>query len=127
VVGDTGLRDIMDLAFDARGRLYATTMNELYVLNLTDGSSKKVADITGVPVNECGIQLEVMSIDFDARGILYGTAIEGFANFCYDNTPLLRIDPETGTSEVIGWTGQWYNHGGAIVNPRPPRSGGHER
>ena len=61
-----------------------------------------------------------MSIDFDANGTLYGTAIEGFASACYDNTPLVTIDPGTGAATTIGWTGQWYNHGGAISNPRPP-------
>ncbi len=120
IIGDTGLRDIMDLAFDARGRLYATTMNKLYILSTVNGSSREVADITGVPKNACGIQLEVMSIDFDSRGVLYGTAIEGFATACFENTPFMRIDPKTGAGTVIGWTGQWYNHGGAIFNPRPP-------
>lgn len=120
IIGDTGLRDIMDLAFDAHGRLYATTLNKLYILSTVNGSARLVANITGVPRNACGTQLEVMSIDFDSRGVLYGTAIEGFGVACFENTPFMSIDPCTGVAKVIGWTGQWYNHGGAIGNLRPP-------
>lgn len=119
-IGDTGLRDIMDLAFDRSGKLYATTMNQLFVVNTVNGHSRKVADLTGVPVNACGIQLEVMSLEFDEDGTLYGTAIEGFAGACWEDTPFLKIDPKTGACTLIGWTGQWYNHGGAILTSRFP-------
>lgn len=117
-IGDTGLRDIMDLSFDPSGRLYATTMNQLYVINTWTGASRKVADITGVPKNACGIQLEVMSIEFDDCGTLYATAMEGFAVDCFDNSPFMTINPRTGEARVIGWTGQWYNHGGAFLPGR---------
>ena len=76
----TGLPDIMDLAFDSHGTLWATTENKLYTIGLDDGVATWVADITNVPPAPPGETNPrmIMSMAFDKHDVLYGTAIVGF-------------------------------------------------
>ncbi len=110
----TGLPDVMDLAFDSQGTLWATTQNELYTISLDDGSATWVADITNVPPappGETNPRL-IMSIAFDKHDVLYGTAIVGFWVTDYTVATIMRIDTETGEGTVIGYNELGYNHGG---------------
>jgi hypothetical protein len=114
-IGDgTGLPDIMDLAFDSHGTLWATTQNKLYTIDLDDGIANWVADITNVPPAPEGESnpMMIMSIAFDNNDILYGTAIVGFCVVCNNISPIMRIDTETGAGTVLGYSELGYNHGG---------------
>lgn len=114
LVGDTGMTDWMDLAFDSHGRLYATTQNKLFTLDTQTGARTFVTDIHGVPDADAPHNMEVMSIAFDERDVLYATAMTVF----WDDprgSPTMRIDPATGAATVIGYTHQYYNHGGDFM------------
>ena len=121
-VGDTGRADWMDLAFDSKGRLWATTDNKLYLLDPQTGASTFVTDIYGVPNTDipgtCEADwpyMEVMSIAFDDKDVLYATAMRGMS-ICTDvNTPVMTVDVATGIATLIGYTNQPYNHGGDIM------------
>jgi hypothetical protein len=110
----TGLPDIMDVAFDSHGTLWATTQNKLYTLSLTDGTATFVADITNVPPAPPGETnpMMIMSIAFDKHDVLYGTAIVGFWVTSVTNAPIMRIDTKTGEGTLLGWSTLGYNHGG---------------
>jgi len=110
----TGLPDVMDLAFDSQGTLWATTQNKLYTISLDDGSATEVADITNVPLAPVGETnpMMIMSIAFDKHDVLYGTAIVGFWVTDYTVAPIMRIDTETGEGTVLGYSELGYNHGG---------------
>jgi hypothetical protein len=110
----TGLPDVMDLAFDSHGTLWATTQNKLYTIGLDDGVATEVAEITNVPPAPPGETnpMMVMSIAFDAHDVLYGTAIVGFWVTNVTVAPIMRIDPETGEGTVLGYSELGYNHGG---------------
>lgn len=123
-VGDTGNGEWMDLAFDSHDRLWTTARNELWTLDTQTGEATFVTDILGVPQDnlpgdECPQDwqyMEVMGIAFDQNDVLYATAMRGFSS-CLDfiNTPVMRIDVETGQATVLGyaWTGGQV-HGGDI-------------
>lgn len=114
-IGDgTGLPDVMDLAFDSHGTLWATTDNKLYTLDLEDGTATWVCDITNVPPAPEGETnpMMIMSIAFDKRDVLYGTAIVGFCVVCNNISPIMRIDCETGEGTLLGYSELGYNHGG---------------
>lgn len=104
-VGPTGLLNVMDLAFDPSGGLYATVGNELYRLDLATGASTTVASITGTVA-------EVMGIMFDSSGTLFATEYG-------PNSPLYRINLTTGVATVVGSTGLDYPHGGDIPATPP--------
>jgi hypothetical protein len=115
-IGDgTGLVDVMDLAFDSKGTLWATTENKLYTLDLETGSATWVADITNVPPAPPGETnpMMVMSIAFDKHDVLYGTAMVGFCAICDPMiSPIMQIDTTTGEGTVLGHSELGYNHGG---------------
>lgn len=104
-VGPTGVLNIMDLAFDPSGALYATVGNELYRLDTATGASTLVANITGVAG-------EVMGIMFDTNGTLFATEYVA-------NSPLYRVNLTTGLATAVGDTGLDYPHGGDIPATPP--------
>jgi hypothetical protein len=110
----TGLPDIMDLAFDSEGTLWATTQNKLYTVSLVNGVATYVADITNVPPAPPGETNPrmIMSIAFDKHDVLYGTAIVGF--WVTNNTvaTIMRINTHDGHGTVLGYNELGYNHGG---------------
>ena len=110
----TGLPDVMDLAFDSKGTLWATTQNKLYTISLDDGSATEVAEITNVPMAPPGETnpMMIMSIAFDKHDVLYGTAIVGFWVTEYTVAPIMRIDTGTGEGTLLGYSELGYNHGG---------------
>jgi hypothetical protein len=111
----TGLPDVMDLAFDSEGTLWATTDNKMYTIGLDDGVATWVSDITNVPPTPPGETnpMMIMSIAFDKHDRLYGTAMVGFCVVCDPaHSPIMRIDPYTGEGTVLGWSELGYNHGG---------------
>jgi len=121
-IGDTGEDNWMDLAFDKKGRLWATTDNELHVIDPQTGASTFVTTIAGVPDSDIpGVcpedwpWMEIMSMDFDKKDVLWGTAMRGLSACPNVNSPVMRIDVDTGVATVVGYTNQQYNHGGDIV------------
>ena len=101
----------MDLAFDSHDRLYATTQNKLYILNTMTGAETFVADIGPVPNSGEPDMMEVMALAFDDKDVLYGTCM----TVEYDDprgSPVLRINAGTGAATLLGYTNQYYNHGG---------------
>ena len=122
LVGDTGHTEWMDLEFDSEGQLWSTFGNKLYIIDTETGASTWVTDIVGVPQeNVPGVceddwpYMEVMSLAFDKHGTLWATAIRGFSA-CEDvDTPVMRIDTETGLATVVGYTHLGYNHAGDIM------------
>ena len=101
LVGDTGIAEIMDLAFDPEGTLWATVGNVLYILDQGTGSPTTIATITGVEEDH-----EIMGIGFTDDGTLYGTT--PFSDGLY------TIDPESGAATRIGRHGFKFVHGGDI-------------
>ena len=130
LVGDTGRTDWMDLDFDKKGKLWATTKNELYLLDTETGASTFVTSIYGVPHSDipgtCAEDwpgMEVMSIAFDKNDVLWATAMKGFSNCLDNNSPVMSIDTGTGVATIVGYTGDTpfiggYNHGGDIVGTK---------
>jgi hypothetical protein len=113
-IGDTSKSNWMDLAFDSEETLWATTENELWTLDTVTGAATFVTEIHGVPNAGEPYNLEVMSIAFDSHGDLYGTAMNAFYEGP-DGSPVLKIDSETGETDLIGYTHQISNHGGDIM------------
>ncbi len=115
-IGDgTGLHDVMDLAFDSEGTLWATTDNKLYTISTDDGTATWVADITNVPPTPPGESnpMMIMSLAFDKHDVLYGTAMIGFCEVCDPaHSPIMKIDAATGEGTVLGASELGYNHGG---------------
>jgi len=115
-IGDgTGLPDVMDLAFDSAGTLWATTQNQLYTIDPETGVATYMVDITNVPPAPPGESnpMMIMSIAFDAHDVLYGTAMVGFCDPCdVTVSPIMRIDTATGEGTVLGYSELGYNHGG---------------
>jgi len=111
-VGNTGVDRIMDFAFDSAGTMWATTANELYVIDTSTGAAQHVASITGVDTATGDPAAEIMGIMFDEHDVLYATAfIEG--------SPLFTIDTATGHATVVADLALSFPHGGAISNQRP--------
>jgi hypothetical protein len=111
----TGLSDVMDLAFDSQGTLWATTENKLFTIGLDDGVPTWVADITNVPPTPPGETnpMMIMSIAFDKHDVLYGTAMVGFCAVCDpSHSPIMQIDAATGEGTLLGYSELGYNHGG---------------
>ena len=110
----TGLVDVMDLAFDSHGTLWATTDNKMYTIDLESGVATWVSDITNVPPAPPGepYPMMIMSIAFDEHDVLYGTAIVGFSQTSVWISPIMRIDPYTGAGTLLGYSELGYNHGG---------------
>ena len=127
-IGDgTGLPDVMDLAFDSEGTLWATADNKLYTISLDDGIATEVADITNVPPAPDGETNPrmIMSIAFDKHDVLYGTAIVGFWVTDDAVATIMEIDTETGEGTVLGYNELGYNHGGDTM-PAKVRIAHHE-
>jgi surface protein len=101
-IGDTNISAAMDLAFDADGKLWVTATNKLWTVNLQDGSSTFEHNVTGI---QSGV---IMSIAFDADNNLFATSF-------IDNSPLYKIDTETGVASVVSSSTQIKKiHGGDI-------------
>ena len=122
-IGNTGRGDWMDLAFDSKGNLWATTKNKLFILSTRTGAATFVKDIKGVPNTDqhiAGIPpedwpyMEVMSIAFDEHDVLWATAMRGFSPVL-GNGLVLKIDVKSGQAHIVGYTGKSYNHGGDIL------------
>ncbi len=110
----TGLDDVMDLAFDSEGTLWATTQNKMYTIDLDNGEATWVSDITNVPPAnpEESNPMMIMSIAFDKHDNLWGTGIIGFCEVCEDPSPIMEIDPYSGEGTLLGFNDLGYNHGG---------------
>jgi len=106
-VGNTGVEKLMDFAFDSSGTMWATTANELYVLDPKTGASEHVVHITGVDTATNDAAAEIMGIMFDENDVLYATAyIEG--------SPLFTIDTVTGQATAVAQPAMFFPHGGTI-------------
>lgn len=121
-IGDTGHTEWMDLEFDSKGQLWATFGNKLYTLDTQTGESTFVTEIVGVPQdNVPGVcpedwpYMEVMSLAFDDQDVLWATAMRGLSNCEEVDSPVMRIDTQTGHATVVGYTHLGYNHGGDIM------------
>jgi hypothetical protein len=112
-IGYTGMTDWMDMAFDSHNRLYATTQNKLFRLDTETGAGTFVANISPVPDADPPHSMEVMSIAFDDHDVLYGTAMTVFWDDPH-GSPVFRINAHTGAATLLGYTDQYYNHGGDI-------------
>jgi hypothetical protein len=125
LIGDTGHTDWMDLDFDSQGRLWATTGNDLYILDTDTGASTFVTHVSGVEDNRIpGVcegdweYMEIMGIAFDHRDVLWATAMRGFSP-CGEGelaVPVMRVDIDAGTAILVGSSileGQ--SHGGDIA------------
>jgi hypothetical protein len=110
----TGLPDVMDLAFDSAGNLWATTDNKMYIIDLETGVANWVSDITNVPSANPDEPnpMMIMSIAFDKHDNLFGTGIIGFCSICEDPSPIMQIDPYSGEGTLLGFNELGYNHGG---------------
>jgi len=114
-VGPTGHTNWMDLAFDANGTLWGTFDNQLYVIDTDTGASTLMCDIQDVPDAGDPHRMEIMSIAFDKHDVLYGTGLTVYWEHP-DGSPVMRIDPYTGASELLGYSHTPnYNHGGDIL------------
>ena len=92
LVGDTGLRGSLGLAFAPNGTLYATSDRTLAQLDPSTGLPVSQMDmIFGPTGNECIDGLAVRPSD----GLLFGTA-------CDSDSSVHRIDPITGVATRIG-------------------------
>jgi len=112
LIGDTGIDRIMDFAFDSAGTMWATTGNELYTIDTSNGASQHVVSISGVDTATGDPAAEIMGIMFDENDVLYATAfIEG--------SPLFTIDPVTGQATAVSQPGLSFPHGGDIPGPAP--------
>jgi hypothetical protein len=96
--------------------MWATTGNELYVIDRSTGTSEHAASFTGVDVATNDPNAEIMGIMFDKNDVLYATAfIEG--------SPLFTIDAITGQATAIATPGIFFPHGGALLNVGAGESG----
>ncbi len=102
LIGDTEIDLIMDLAFDSRGILWATTDNILYTIDPHTGKSNEITAITGIPA-----ETEVMGIMFDENDTLYATL------FIPDSS-LYIINTQTGIASLVGPIGLDLPHSGDI-------------
>ncbi|MEZ4864364.1 MAG: hypothetical protein R3C14_23830 [Caldilineaceae bacterium] len=101
LVGDTGVEQLMDMAFDPQGILWATTRNILYTLDVKTGASTEMTTITGVEADNV-----IMGIGFTTEGELYATTP--------DSDGFYKIDPASGEATEIGHHGLFFPHGGDI-------------
>lgn len=101
-IGITDIEDVMDLAFDSSGTLYATADNFLYSLNLATGAATLEAFFTGIVSGA-----EVMAIMFDSSDSFFATAH-------VENSPLYSLDVVTGVATVTGAPLLDMPHGGDI-------------
>jgi hypothetical protein len=109
-IGSLGFGDIMDLAFDATGTLWATNMSSLYKINTTTAASTFVANLSGISGN--------MGIAFDANNNLFGT------EWGTPNSRFLQINTTTGVATVINSaSGISSPHGGDIAQGVPDAGG----
>ena len=99
----------MDFAFDSAGTMWATTANELYVIDTSTGASQHAVSITDVDAATNDPAAEIMGIMFDDNDVLYATAfIEG--------SPLFTIGTATGQAAAVAQPAMFFPHGGAIKN-----------
>jgi hypothetical protein len=108
LIGNTGIDRIMDFAFDSAGTMWATTGNELYIINRDTGASDRVVTIIGVDAATNEPTAEIMGIMFDENDVLHATAfIEG--------SLLFTLDTVTGQATAVARPAISFPHGGAIV------------
>ncbi len=99
----------MDFAFDSASTMWATTANQLYVIDTSTGASQHVVGIAGVDTATNDPNAEIMGIMFDENDVLYATAF-------IDGSPLFTIDTNTGQATAIAQPGIFFPHGGDIMN-----------
>ena len=117
-VGPTGHTHWMDLAFDSDGVLWGTFDNELYTIDTETGASTFITEIHDVPDAGDPRFMEIMSIAFDKHDVLYGTGLTVHW-FDPNGSPVMKIDPNTGETELLGYSHTTdYNHGGDIMPSR---------
>jgi hypothetical protein len=113
-IGPTGHTNWMDLAFDSEGTLWGTFDNELYTIDTGTGASTFITEIHDVPDAGDPRRMEVMSIAFTKRDVLYGSCLTVYW-LDPNGTPVLRINPHTGETVLIGYSQTSdFNHGGDI-------------
>jgi len=114
-VGPTGHTHWMDLAFDSEDVLWGTFDNEMYIIDTETGASTLMCEIQDVPDAGEPRFMEIMSIAFTADDVLYGTGLTVYW-LHPEGSPVMRIDPYTGESELLGYSQTSdYNHGGDIM------------
>ena len=102
-IGPLGFSDIMDLAYDTTGTLWATNVSSLYKVNTTTGAGTFVANLSGIFSN--------MGIAFDAANNLFGT------EWGTGNSPFWQINTTTGVATAINAaSGISQPHGGDILH-----------
>jgi outer membrane protein assembly factor BamB len=116
LIGDTGIVDehLMDFAFDSSGTMWATTANELYVIDTSTGAAQHAVTITGLDAALTDPNASIMGIMFDENDVLYATAFS-----LVESTPLFIIDTVTGQAMLAAQVEMSFPHGGDIfVDPR---------
>ena len=101
-----GFFNIMDLAFDNSGTLYAVadgvSFSDLYTVNPATGAGTLVCSLSGAPAYEMGLVVD------PATNIMYATLYS-------DPSFLYQLDPATCATVQIGTgLGVGYPHGGDI-------------
>ncbi len=104
VIGPTGRTDIQGLAFSPSGTLYGVGVNfggRLYTLSTVSGAATTIG---GGAMGD-----DTQSLEFDTDGTLYAC-----------RTNLIRLDPATGASTLVGLVGSFDIRGMAMVGSAPP-------
>ena len=106
LIGPLGFSNIMDLAYDTTGTLWATNVSALYKINTTTGAGTFVTNLNGISGN--------MGITFDSSNNLFAT------EWGIGNSPFWEINTTTGVATVINSaSGISSPHGGDIRIPEP--------
>jgi hypothetical protein len=109
LIGDMGVEHLMDFSFDSSGTMWATTANELYVIDTITGAAQHAATITGLDGAMTDPNASIMGIMFDENDVLYATAFS-----LIDPSPLFIIDTVTGQATVAAQPEIPIPHGGDI-------------
>ena len=103
-IGNTGILNMMDLAFDSTGTLWATVGNNLWTINVLNGAPTFKVSMIGVQ--------DIMGIMFGSNDTLYATDYRPNGN-------LYTINKATGVATLVGATSLNSPHGGDIYLPPP--------
>ncbi len=104
-IGYSGVSNVMDIAFNSTGQLYATVNGNLYRINTNTG-----AVMSTVSMAPGGM---IMSLMFDELDQMYALTYTA-------NSALYRVNQTTGATAFVGNTGLNYAHGGDIYTQRAP-------
>jgi hypothetical protein len=112
LVGFSGVLSMMDISFDAFGKLYGTVGGRLYTFNTSTGTVTSNIAIVGLASPG-----DIMGLMFDEANVLYATAH-------INSSPLYTINVSTGlATPVAATTGLNGPHGGDIYVAAVPESG----